>query len=363
LGVRRFWTGQAVGVAGLLALLASGCAGAAKRAASPASPPQPYLRKADATNGAVALQTVLRAFAPANRRAPVVWLVAVTHLGTTNYYAELQQFLDAQSLVLFEGVGATNKTFELSQNEGYSLQDALAKAIGLEFQLNALKYSREHFRNSDLTLAQLEGLFDGPANALQTGEALSAAAAGAPASALPAQSRRHDELGQVVELMQGTGLMGGLARLGVAFLGASPRLQALTKVTLIELLGQVEGDVSQMAGLPPGFQRLLQVLVRERNQVVMRDVGAALRQRPRPRSVAVLYGAGHMAHLEQRLQGELGYRPVAERWLTAFAVDVRAAGLSAFELELTRQLVRRQLEALQSSPSRGANDQDPSVKP
>jgi len=90
------------------------------------------------------------------------------------------------------------------------------------------------------------------------------------------------------------------------------------------------------------------VLVQERNQAVMRDVGAALRQRPRPRSVAVLYGAGHMAHLEQQLWAELGYRPVEERWLTAFAVDARAAGLSAFELELTRQMVRRQLEALQS---------------
>jgi len=354
--VRRFWTGQAAAAAVCLAWLAGGCAGAAKRPAQPASPPQPYLRKADATNGVVALQTALRGFAPAKKRAPVIWLAAVTHLGTTNYYAELQQFLDAQSLVLFEGVGATNKTFELSQPEAYSLQDALAKALGLEFQLNALAYSRKHFRNSDLTLAQLEAIFDGPANGVKTSDAAAgaAAAAAAPDSAAAAQSGRPDELGQVVELMRGTGLLGGVARLGVALLGASPRLQALTKVTLIEVLGQVQGDVSQMAGLPPGFQRLLQVLVRERNQVVMRDVGAALRQRPRPRSVVVLYGAAHMAHLEEQLWRELGYRPVAERWLTAFAVDVRAAGLSALELEVTRQLVRRQMEALQSPAGRGA---------
>jgi len=341
--VRRFRTGQAVAAAVCLAWLASGCAGTSKRAAQPASSAQPYLRKADATNGTVALQTALRGFAPAKKRAPVVWLAAVTHLGTTSYYAELQQFLDAQSLVLFEGVGATNKSFELSQPEAYSLQDALAKALGLEFQLNALAYSRKHFRNSDLTLAQLEALFDGPAKSVQTGEA---AAAGL--------SRRPDELGQVVEVMRGTGLLGGLARLGVAILGASPRLQALTKVTLIEVLGQVQGDVSQMAGLPPGFQRLLQVLVGERNRVVVRDVRAALRQRPPPRSVVVLYGAGHMAHLEQQLWRELGYRPVAERWLTAFAVDVRAAGLSALELEVTRQMVRRQLEVLQSPVGEGA---------
>jgi hypothetical protein len=153
-------------------------------------------------------------------------------------------------------------------------------------------------------------------------------------------------------MMQGTGLFGGLARLGVAFVGASPRLQALAKVTMIEVLGQIEGDVSQMAGLPPGFQRLLRVLVRERNLVVMRDVSAALRQRPPPRSVAVLYGAGHMAHLEEQLSRELGYRPVEDRWLTAFAVDVRAAGLSAFELEMTRSMVRRQMEMMQ--PSRSA---------
>jgi hypothetical protein len=35
-----------------------------QRAALPASPPQPYLRRTDSTNGALALQTALRAFAP-----------------------------------------------------------------------------------------------------------------------------------------------------------------------------------------------------------------------------------------------------------------------------------------------------------
>jgi hypothetical protein len=151
----------------------------------------------------------------------------------------------------------------------------------------------------------------------------------------------------MVNLMQGSGLWGGLARVGVGFIEASPRLQALTKVMMVDLLGQLQGDVSQAAGLPPGVQRLFKVLVRERNGVVLRDLRAALARRPPPPSVAVLYGAGHMADLELRLQRELGYRPLEERWLTAFGVDVRAAGLSSFELDITRQAVRQQLRVMQ----------------
>jgi len=79
---------------------------------------------------------------------------------------------------------------------------------------------------------------------------------------------------------------------------------------------------------------------------VVADVRAAVRSRRPPRSVAVFYGAGHMADLERRLCAEAGYRPVEDRWLTAFDVNPTTSGLSEMEMDFTRRLVRAQLDAL-----------------
>jgi hypothetical protein len=83
---------------------------------------------------------------------------------------------------------------------------------------------------------------------------------------------------------------------------------------------------------------------------VVDDVRRAVREKPRPRSIAIFYGAGHMTDLEQRLREALGYRPSEERWLTAFASDPRRAGLSAWELKLMRSWLRSRLEELQRAP-------------
>jgi hypothetical protein len=244
-------------------------------------------------------------------------------------------------LVLFEGLGPTSRQFKLSHNKGYSLQDALAKALGLEFQLNAIDYSRPHFRNSDLSLGQLERLLAG-----QDSSGAPSPEMDAPSSAASVEGAGGIQFDQFVSIMEGTGLLGGLARVGVALIAASPRLQASFKVAMIDVLSQMEGELPQMAGLTPELQRVLRVLIEERNQQVVSDLEAALQARPRLRTIAAFYGAGHMTDLEKRLRTRLRYRPAEERWLVAFAVDPKEAGLTNFELEMTRFLVRRQLDAL-----------------
>jgi hypothetical protein len=337
------WARAPLAWAGLLVLLAAGCATATK--APPQAPPQSYLRVSRATNGVIALEVALRALRPVRGRGPVVGLVAVTHLGTADYYGELQRFLDAQSLVLFEGVGATNQEFELQRDGDFSLQQELAKALALRFQLQAIDYHRQHFRNSDLSLAQLERLFGtAPTNQVATPP-------GVPPAKSSPQAGGSQEFRALVQTMEGTGLLGGLARLGVAILSASPRLQATMKVALIETLGQLPEDLTNLAGLPAGFQDLFRVLVEERDKAVLRDLRAAFDQRPRLKTVAVFYGAGHMADLEGRLRSALRYRPAEERWLPAFAVDTRERGLSAWELDWIRRLVRQQLEAMRKPPA------------
>lgn len=326
--------------------------------AATAAPPagvdevRPYLRTARGTNGTVALEVAIRRLDPVRGSGPALWLVAVTHLGTSNYYAEIQRFLDARPLVLYEAV---RRGEDLpSVREGYSLQADLARALGLTFQLDAIRYDRPHFRNSDLSFDDLARLFASPTNAPIGGAATEAPATeGTPAGAV--------EFGALVQAMSGEGLFGGLARLGVSLLAASPRLQAATKVAMIEALGQLPNDLTQIEGLPPGLQRLMRVLIEERNEAVVRDARAALARRPPPASLAVFYGAGHMPDLEYRLCRSLGYQPVEDRWLVAFDVDPRAAGVSPFELDLTTRLVRAQLRGLQRPQPGTTNTASPAA--
>lgn len=309
-------------------LLLVGCQSSGRGRA--AAPPAPYLRVANHDNGVVALEVAIRSLTPARRNAPMVWLVGVTHLGSAEYYRALQEFLDQQTVVLFEGVGATNRDFQLAPGE-YSLQDAMARALGLEFQLNAVQYDRPHFRNSDLTAAQISRHFGG----------------GLEEDAGDGEGRPPaNEFGALVQVMQGTGFLGGLAKLTVSLISVSPRLQAATKLALIETMGAMPADLAATPGLNPAMQRLLKVLIEERNRAVIADTRRALREKPRPKSVAIFYGAGHMHDLEVRLREELRLRPGEERWLTAFEVDPRRSGISKTELDFIRRLVRQQVRGV-----------------
>lgn len=318
-----------VALAAVGAWILAGCA--TRPEEPPTVPLTSYVRTIQHGDGAASLEVALRRLAPVRGDGPAVWLAGVTHLGTTDYFEELQRFLEHQTVVLFEGVGATNRRFQLRQSAEFSLQQALARAVGLEFQLDAINYDRPHFHNSDLSVAELSRLLTPSASAE---EASDGASSDAP------------QMGHLIELMQGSGVWGGLARLTVAAIAASPRLQTAMRLTLVELLGNLPADLTRLPGLTPGLREFMRVLIAERNRVVVQDLAAVLRQRPHPDSVAVFYGAGHMIDLEQRLCAELNYHAVEERWLRAFDVNPRAAGLSQWELDFTRRLVRAQLDAL-----------------
>jgi hypothetical protein len=317
----------------VLALLAVGVAGCATNRATDENTslavPQSYMRVARPNSDTVALQIALRRFTPRTGRGPVIWLAGASHVGDSNYYARLQKMLDAQPLVLFEGVGARAKA-KFDPQEEASIQHTLATSLGLVFQLSAFDYDRPHYRNSDLTIAQLQQLLLRGAGR-ENGEA---------------SNQASQEFQQLLQVMDGSSLLGTLVHVGLKFIGSSPKLQSMVKVVLIETLGQIEGDMSQIKGVPPEIQQLLAVIILERNKVVIQDLQNELANSRPPPSIAVFYGAGHMADLEKRLRNDLKYRPRDEIWLTALSVNTRAAGLSPAELEAMRSLIQWQLDAL-----------------
>ncbi|HXI52060.1 MAG TPA: hypothetical protein VNH84_11160, partial [Candidatus Saccharimonadales bacterium] len=198
----------------LLALLvllgAAGCAtrsGSSPAASTPppsAAPPAPYMRVAHPDSNTVALQIAVRRFVPAGRRGPPIWLVGASHVGESNYFGELQKQLDRTGLVLFEGVGAKSKKMRFDPAEQTSVQHSLAASLGVLFQLEAIEYDRPNFRNSDLTIAQLQ--------ALMRNRPTEAGGGGSGAQ----------ELEDLLQVMDGSSFVGALLQAGLKIIASSP---------------------------------------------------------------------------------------------------------------------------------------------
>ena len=135
--------------------------------------------------------------------------------------------------------------------------------------------------------------------------------------------------------------------MGMQFIGSSPKLQALAKLTLIETLGGLKGELTEVKGLPEDMKQLVRVLIESRNKVVVEDLQVESKKVPKNGSLAVFYGTGHMQDMERRIRQEMKYKPAEEIWYTAFAVDTKKAKLSEGEIQTVRNLVKWQMDQLQ----------------
>jgi hypothetical protein len=315
-----------------------------------------YMRVASPDTNTVQLEIAIRRLRPVRPGAPVVSLVGVSHLGESNYYAAIQKRLDAQALVLFEGVGhpdARNENKSASDDDAprpsrklevdeESLQFNMAKSLGLAFQLSAIDYDRAHFKNSDMSLEQIARVLGGGASRTTPVETKSAEQP----AAKPDAARPSTEFAVLMQVMDGTSFLGRLASGLFKWLGSSPRMQASTKLMLIETLGNLQGDFTEAAALPPDMKRLLAVLLHARNGVVVQDIKTELAKSEPVKTIAVFYGAAHMHDLEKRLCEELGYRVDGDEWLPAISVNLRESGVTTGDLQFIRRTVQWQLQML-----------------
>jgi hypothetical protein len=308
-----------------------------------------FLRIHKPADEVLELQIALVKLRPmADREGPVIWLAGVSHIGEREYYADLQKHLDSQSLVLFEGIdgGELKKSERASagakQSTG-SIQSSLAKALGLVFQLDAIDYSREHFQNSDLTLNQLQTLLGGEKSNRAVSPQRSSAARAEPADEI------QEEFERLLSLMDESSWTGQLMGTVFQWLGANPRWQAIARFLLIEILGNMQGDMAQFENLPPAMKHLLEVLLHARNNAVLEDLELALKGENPPPSISLFYGAAHMAHFQQSIEERFRYSREKEVWLTAFSVNLEKAGLSQMDLQWLSSLIRRHMAQLQGT--------------
>ena len=337
----RVWVLWAISALALL----SGCR-TPQHTAEDAAPPVPYVRILNTDSNLVQLQVALREFVPdRHHRQPALWLMGVSHIGQSNYYARLQKELDAKTLVLFEGVGdhpdsqtepaepavQTNGPAQGEADESRSsLQSAMAAALGLVFQLQAIDYQRTNLQHCDLSVEQIRNLL-------------------AEHPPQPGQEGAGPSFESLLQLMQGGSLFDSLLRLGLQFIGSNQKFQGLARLALLETINEIQGDPSNLAALPPDAKELLNVLLQKRNDQVLACLQTDLKKLRRADSLAVFYGTGHMPDLERKIRSQLHYRPAGELWLTAFSVDLRRAGISPAEEAFIRHLIQTDLAPLKST--------------
>ncbi len=325
----------------------------ANSAATNSTEPQPYIRVTKPDTNTVQLDIALRKFIPVSGTGPAIWLAGTAHLGEPEYYHTLQKFLDAQTVVLFEGVNARAHPRKVPKpgasaepepdlppepkasegtNTAYSLQPELAKSLGLAFQLDAIQYDRTNFLNSDLSIFDIQKLMLNDPKAVP---------------AQPGQPGRSSAtFDALLQIMDGSSFLGSIYKWMVQYIGRSPELQATTRLMFVQMLGDLTGDMAEMRGAPPELQHLLKVLIEKRNQNVVEDLKTELAIVPAEGSIAVFYGTGHMPDLEKRVVHQLHYRPVEDKWYTAFGADIRKTGMSAAQVQWLEKLIKAEMEMM-----------------
>lgn len=380
--------------------------------------PEPYLRVQERDGGnLVELDVAARAFEPAEGAGPRILLVGAAHIGDAAFYRRLQYLLDAQDLVLFEGVGLGNPKAALprvdgeervarttrrarliaaaavghrSRTGGYpadlaelfgamergtaemlrpaaedsagepleyvpirerdgrvgsfrvrgsgvevgpddvgparpggaasmpgdsGIQRVLARTLGVQFQLDAMDYTQKHWVNCDVTLAELDRLMR-RAGIADAGESF-------------------------LQMMGGAGLMGALQGPLLGMLGSSTSAREIIKLVLIDTLGQAE---ALMANLPGPMGALMDVLLHERNDVVVQRLEMLIDEPGEVGSIGVFYGAAHLAGLEEALVGQFGYQPVGTHWITAMRVDMERSGMDPAQVKAIRSMVNAAMQ-------------------
>ncbi|CAG0999050.1 hypothetical protein PHYC_02751 [Phycisphaerales bacterium] len=387
----------------------------------PPNPAEPdYVRTRDANDGNNRqLQVAIRTFAPKEGDGPLVQLVGAVHLGDKAYYDELQKYLDAQAIVLYEGVkpegagkalpgddaakakvttqrqrilaifvakfrrenkrlpetmdefitpllgtsarlasgaltdgwgnphhytlttdqAAGKTTFDIisyaadnaeggeaaaadirftSQKPltraevsaaGDGLQAKMARALGLEFQLTAIDYNRPNWRNSDLSIDEVQSRLD-------------AKGAG-------------DEM--LFQMLDGSSMM---AQVAGAFLGVIERnkeMGFLIKALMVETLAQAD-DIMKAQGGEMGA--LMEVILLDRNTAVLADLRRTLDTDKHAKEIALFYGAGHLPDLEKHLEADFNYSFKETRWLTAIDVDLTQIPGGKEQIEQMNQMIK-----------------------
>lgn len=200
---------------------------------------------------------------------------------------------------------------DLPKDDDKGLQADMAKALGLVFQLDAMSHEKPNWRNSDLSIDQVQ-------------ERLAAGGA---------------DPEELFKMLDGSSLQAGALRIVLGLIKLMPSVQVMGKVVMMEALGKAD----QLMESVPGMDKTMDVIVKDRNQVVIDDLSAIIEKEPNVKTVGIIYGGAHMPDLESSL-AKMGYHEAGVEWIDAITVDLPKSAAERKQLESMRQTIRSSLE-------------------
>jgi len=256
-----------------------------KVARAGAQPPDDFVRTAHHADGTGSLDVGVAAYeqAASGRRVYLVGAVHVAHIET---FEAQQSLLDAMDLVLWEGVGAKEKP-EPEVLERFDVlfksQVMLQKVLDLDFQLEQIDYERTFWRNSDMSINEVEAALT------ERGLPL-----------IPNEELFRAVFGTIFKLVD------------PASIPRNPTMGRMYRSSIAPLMADIDSVMKQA-----GSEGLKEVLIELRNEVVIEDLKQLLAE-PGAERIAIYYGAAHLPGMDRALRDEMGLDYLGVHWIPAW---------------------------------------------
>lgn len=228
------------------------------------------------------------------------------------------------------------------------LQRDMAHALGLEFQLDGIDYTQEHWRNSDLSIEQIQAALAGkpiPPRRVEQARQGDRNTDGRRGRSVDGTGEAATEVEQAADALfgalSGDSFMAKAMGVLMKMVGASKQGRAMVKIMLADTLTNADKLLSSQEG---AMGELMTVLTVDRNKAVVADMAAIIKDEPDVRSVAIFYGAGHFTDLEMQLAEQFGYAWESTLWVPAMTIDLEEAGLDAQQVEGMRKIMKNAIK-------------------
>lgn len=250
-----------------------------------AKAPEGFVHSVTRSDSTLVMQTAAKRYTAAGK--PDVWLIGAVHIGTKAYYASLQELLDKQSAVFFEGVRGGPKPPAPKPGEApvKPVYEVLGDALNLRFQQQEISYNRPNWTNVDLSWEDMEKI-NGPAE-------------------------KGGQLAMVKSLLDPTSPLAQAFSSMMAI--ATPGTKEAIKLMMIQQSGADQDGITS--------PELRKVVLEARNKVVVDALAKQLALPNPPATIGILYGAAHMSGIGSELTKQFGYKPAETKWFSSAVAD------------------------------------------
>jgi hypothetical protein len=224
-------------------------------------------------------------------------LIGVVHIGEKEYYEELNRRFENYQGLLFELVAPEGTVITKEAREGAGLnpiaamQMGMKSALGLEFQLDHIDYTKSNFIHADMSPAEFAESMKKNQESI-SGYFLKAMGQ---SMAMQAAGQGNDSMGMLFAMM-------------------SNNKEIKLRRSFAKQIMNMEGGLVMFEGKDGS------TIITHRNgkcmDVLQREIENG------KRTLAVFYGAGHLPDMEQRLIDDFGMKRAGRSWLTAWSLEM-----------------------------------------